>query len=113
MTSVAVLDLYLLSAADREEVQRGAKWLTTHPVLADTKFFYYSVYYSTQAATQVGGELQENTWKNTKKLLLAKQQEDGGFAQSPSGEEPGRVYATAMSAMTLAVPYQLLPIYQR
>jgi len=113
MTSVGVLDLHLLDAADRPEVARAAAWLATHPVQNDTRFFYYSLYYSTQAATQVGGDLQEQTWKNNKGLLLARQQDDGGFPQSTTAEEPGRVYATAMAALTLAVPYQMLPIYQR
>lgn len=113
MTSVAILDLHLLDAADRDEVKRAATWLGKQAINNETRFFYYSLYYSTQAATQVGGDLQEQIWKNNKKLLLAKQQDDGGFAQSPSGDEPGRVYATSMSVMTLAVPYETLPIYQK
>ncbi len=113
MTSVALLNLHLLDAADREEARRAASWLARQPINNDTRFLYYSLYYSTQAATQVGGELQDQVWKNNKKLLLDKQQEDGGFAQSPTAEEPGRVYATSMSVMTLAVPYETLPIYQK
>ena len=113
MTAVGVLDMHLLDAADRPEVLRAADWLATHPVRDDTRFFYYSLYYSTQAATQVGGALQEQTWKNNRTVLLARQQDDGGFPQSPTPEEPGRVYATSMASLTLAVPYQMLPIYQR
>lgn len=113
MTSVAILDLHLLDAGDRDEAKRGAKWLAQKPVTGSTPFFYYSNYYSTQAAAQVGGELYDQVWKNNRKLLLAKQQDDGGFAPSPSSEEPGRVYATSMAILTLSIPYETLPIYQR
>jgi hypothetical protein len=39
--------------------------------------------------------------------------DDGGWPQSRNGEEPGRNYATSMALLTLAVPQNLLPIYQR
>jgi hypothetical protein len=52
-------------------------------------------------------------WKTTQDQLLAVQMEDGGWPQSRQGEEPGRAYATSMAVLTLAVPYRLLPIYQR
>ena len=45
--------------------------------------------------------------------LLPIQNPDGGWPQSTSSEEPGRVYATSMSLLTLTVPYRILPIYQR
>ncbi len=114
MTSVAILNLCLLDAADRPEVKRVGKSLANNPVKLDTEFPHYAAYYSMQAATQIGGEVQEQVWKNNKALLLPRQSaEDGGFAPSPNGQEPGRVYSTAMSVLTLAIPYQLLPIYQR
>lgn len=114
MTSVAIVNLCLLDAADRPEVKKAGKWLASNPVKINTEFPHYAAYYSMQAATQIGGDLQEQVWKNNKALLLPRQStEDGGFAPSPNGQEPGRVYSTAMSVLTLAVPYQLLPIYQR
>jgi hypothetical protein len=40
------------------------------------------------------------------------QQPDGGWPPSASAaEEPGRTVATALSVLTLAVPYRLLPLY--
>lgn len=113
MTSVAVLNLYLLDAADRDEVKQAAGWLGKQTIVPDTKYLYYTLYYSTQAAAQVGGTLAEQYWNNNRKLLLSRQQEDGGFPQSPTAEEPGRCYATAMSVLTLAVPFETLPIYQK
>jgi hypothetical protein len=74
---------------------------------------YYSMYYSTQAAFQAGPPIWPVIWLVTQDRLLVTQMKDGGWPQSRSGEEPGRVYATAMSVLTLSVPYRLLPIYQR
>ena len=37
----------------------------------------------------------------------------GAWPQSASPEEPGEVYATAMAVLTLSVPNQVLPLYQK
>lgn len=113
MTSVAVLNLYLLDDADQQQVRKAIEGLLKKPIKTDERFFHYAIYYNTQASRQVGGVLAEQTWANNRKLLLDRQQPDGGFAPSPSGEEPGRCYATAMSVLTLTVPFELLPIYQK
>ncbi len=113
MTGVGVLNLYLLDAADRPEALAGAKTLSEKFVNEQTRFPYYTYYYTTQAAYQAGENIWPTVWKVNQDQLLDQQQPDGGWPQSRSGEEPGRVYATAMSVLTLTVPYRLLPIYQR
>jgi hypothetical protein len=113
MTSVAVLNLHMLDAADKQQVKRATEWLLKKPIKSDERFFHYAIYYSTQASRQVGGALGDQAWANNRKLLLERQQPDGGFAPSPTREEPGRAYATAMSVLTLAVPFEMLPIYQK
>jgi hypothetical protein len=113
MTGVGVLNLFLLDAADRPETAAGERWLLDHPMRDDTPMPYYSMYYSTQAAFQAGEPVWPVVWKVTEDRLLGTQMKDGGWPQSRNGEEPGRVYATAMAVLTLSVPYRLLPIYQR
>ena len=113
MTGVGVLNLYLLGGADRPETAIAAKYLGEKFVTPETRFPYYAYYYTTQAAYQVGDNVWPAVWKVTQDQLLDQQQPDGGWPQSRSGEEPGRVYATAMSVLSLTVPYRLLPIYQR
>jgi len=114
MTGVGVLNLYVLdAAADRLEIQPAAQFLVDHPVTADTKYFYYHLYYTTQAAYQLGASTWPAVWKVTQGHLLASQMQDGGWPQSKTDEEPGRLYATSISVLTLTVPYRLLPIYQR
>jgi hypothetical protein len=113
MTGVAALNLYLLDASDRPELKEAGEYLTKQPVTENTRFAYYSAYYATQAAFQAGGPTWRSIWTPTMDRLLALQMDDGGWPTSKTGEEPGRVYSTSMSVLTLTVPYRLLPIYQR
>lgn len=118
MTGVGVLSLQLLlpSAEDqpgRPKVQAAAATLAKTPVTDATRFSYYSHYYVTQAAFQIGGDVWKTVWSNTRAQLPRLQQPDGGWPASKTPEEPDRVYTTALSLLTLSVPYQLLPIYQR
>lgn len=113
MTGVAVLNLFLMDASERSEVKDGAQFLVDNAISDSTRFPYYSHYYSTQAAFQAGEAVWAEVWKSNRQRLLANQSEDGGWQQSPSGEEPGRAYATSMAVLTLSVPYRLLPTYQR
>ncbi len=111
--AVGMLSLYLLDAGERPELTEAAKYLTANLVADATRFPYYSLYYTTQAALQAG----DLAWEAVSKPALAKlfksQLPDGGWPANPSGEEPGRIYATSMATLTLSVPYRLLPIYQR
>jgi hypothetical protein len=113
VTGVAVLNLYLMDAADRAEAQRGAQFLLDNAVNENTRFGYYAFYYTTQAAFQVGRQVWSGVWKRNSERLLALQMDDGGWPQSSSSEEPGRTYATSMAVLALSVPMRLLPIYQR
>jgi hypothetical protein len=112
LTGVGVLNLCLLDAAERPEVEAGAKFLAANPVVEASQFRYYYLYYATQAAFQVGEPTWTTVWKNANELLLKTQMPDGGWPPAPP-HETGRVYASAMSILTLSVPYRLLPIYQR
>jgi hypothetical protein len=114
MTAIAVLDLMLLdSSAERPEVQQGIQFMVDHPITEATRFPYYTMYYTSQAAFQVGDPVWSAVWPAVRTRLLDQQQADGGWPQSSSGEEPGRIYATSMSVMTLTVARRLLPTYQR
>lgn len=113
MTGVGLLNMYLLASAERPELPIAGAYLTSHPINQDTPYPYYAAYYATQAAYQAGGVTWQSVWSAAHQHLSALQQKDGGWPQSKNGEEPGRIYATAMSLLTLSVPYRILPIYQR
>ena len=113
MTGVAVLNLFLLDASDRDEVVHGVQYILDHPVNNETRFPYYTMYYTTQSAFQAGEPAWPIVWNQNRQRLLKSQLPDGGWPQSASTEEPGRVYATSLAVLTLSVPYRLLPTYQR
>ena len=115
-TGVAVLCLYVLDASDRsaEQIDGGSKFLIEHPVDEQSPFPCYTAYYVIQAAFQRGGETWDKVSKPVLERLLKQQDaKDGGWPESREKQEPGRTYATAMALQTLAVPYRLLPVYQR
>ena len=69
---------------------------------------YYGLYYTAQGLFQLGGE----QWREFESWMYAtymkKQQPDGCW----NGEN-GPVYCTSMAVLAFAVPYRMLPIYQR
>lgn len=113
MTGVGILNLCLMDRAESPEVAAAASYLSTANLNEDTRFPYYSFYYCTHAAYQLGEPVWSRTWKVTSDNLVARQEADGGWPQSRSGEEPGRIYATSMALLTLAIPSGLMPVHQR
>lgn len=113
MTGVGVLNLCLMDRASAPEVAGASDYITKLTLNDDTRFSYYSFYYVTHAAYQLGDAVWGKTWKMSSDHLVSRQQEDGGWPQSRSGEEPGRIYATAMAVLTLSTPNALLPVNQR
>ena len=115
-TGIGMLCLYALEASERAEPQLAgaAGFLNDHPMDEKTPFFYYAGYYITQATFQRGGATWSKVGRATLERLIRLQDAgDGGWPQSSAAQEPGRVYATAMALQALAVPYRLLPVYQR
>lgn len=113
MTGAGVLSLCLLDAADQPQVAPAARFLAANPVTPQAEFSYDQMFYVTLAANQVGGATWPAVWKVAQQRLPALQQTDGGWPASATPEGAGRPYATSMAVLTLAVPYRLLPIYQR
>ena len=113
MTGVGVLNLCLMDRASAPEVAEAAAYLMSNGVTDDTRFAYYSSYYATHAAFQLGDPAWSKVWKANSEYMVARQQEDGGWPASRSGEEPGRIYATSMAVLTLSAPNRLLPVHQK
>jgi prenyltransferase beta subunit len=77
--------------------------------------FYYSTYYCSQAAAQLGGAYWQGIYSPLVETLLGAQKDDGSWPPEPQGivSSFGNVYTTAMAVLSLTPPYQLLPVYQR
>ena len=64
---------------------------------------------------QLGGNYWQRFFPPLLKALVANQHADGSW-DAESGDDDsmyGNVYTTSMAVLTLATPYQILPIYQR
>ena len=78
------------------------------------EFYFYSVYYASQAANQLGGKYWDGIYPKLRDTLLARQRPDGSWPPGPGGEQPaGPAYSTAMATLALCVPYHYLPLYQK
>ncbi|MCR9201905.1 MAG: squalene--hopene cyclase [Planctomycetaceae bacterium] len=87
----------------------GSSYLLTHLEQVHHSDPHYADYYMAQALFQSD----RNAWKKWNQMmmhrLLAKRNVNGSIGHSRYGDN----YATAMSLLTLAVNYRLLPIYER
>jgi hypothetical protein len=113
MTGVAVVALHVLDGRENAVLPDAYQFLARAGAQPPSRFQYYTTYQVVRAGLLAG----DPTWPAVSRpafdALLAAQAPDGGWPPSTSPEEPGRVYATAMAVMTLAVPNRLLPTYAR
>ncbi len=115
MTGTGLLALELCGAFASEEALRAGDWILKNPIAWKTPFFYYSMYYSTQAMYQLGGKHWEVFRPSTEGLLLEKQKPDGSWELPPNvhEQEAGYAYTTSLAVLALSVEFKCLPIYQR
>jgi hypothetical protein len=63
---------------------------------------------------QLGGDYWSRFFPKLLRVLADAQRPDGSWAlESADDSEYGNVYTTSLAVLTLATPYQMLPIYQR
>ena len=110
-TGIGVLLLQLLGKEDSNEVKEGADYLLKNPLISGETYFYYAVYYCSQAMYQKGGKYWEYWEKEMTDIILSRQNPDGSF--NTSGSSGGAYYAVAMAVLALEINWKYLPIYQR
>jgi len=116
-TGVGVLALELCGKEYHrsEEALRAGAYLLKTPLQPGGLYFFYGVYYTSQAMFQLG----DNYWKGYREklhgLLLraAGPQVDGSWGRGTADAAHGLAYCTAMAVLALTVEYRFLPIYQR
>ena len=72
---------------------------------------YYGLYYTSQGLFQIGGPVWRGFAKWMYDTYVPQQRADGSWGGV--GNNGSDVYATAMTVLSLTVPYRMLPIYQR
>ena len=112
LTGAAILCLELCGKHLDPASMKGAKYLEkTYGVLAGHGQRYYGLYYTAQGLFQIGGPVWRGfaTWMYD--TFVPQQRADGSWGGA--GNNGSDAYATAMTVLSLTVPYRMLPIYQR
>jgi hypothetical protein len=117
MTAEAVFTRILLGQKfTPQQEQAAGKYLLENPPGKGQKHYYYW-YYATLALSQMRGEAWEKWNAQIQEFLRRTQQrggeEDGSWdTNSKYGSRGGKVYTTAINALTLEVYYRYLPMYK-
>lgn len=100
-TAAGIFALRVAGQGDDPAVARAKRWLTEHPLRADSEFFYYAAYYCAEVG--VGFD---------PKLLFDRQNADGSWPANADREDEwrgGRLYTTAMAVLALTAKEHYLP----
>ncbi|MCH9653177.1 MAG: terpene cyclase/mutase family protein [Planctomycetes bacterium] len=113
-TGTGILALEICGKHHTRDALEAGDYLVQRPINPDEFYYFYGAYYCSIGMFQMGGEY----WKKTRAAiipqLLQMQKHDGSWlATKGSEKEAGKVYATSLAVLALAVEYQYLPIYQR
>jgi hypothetical protein len=113
-TAEGLLALQVCGQYEAVETLGAAEQLFVEGVRPDERWFYYATYYYAQGMYQRGGAYAEAARKKVEELLLPLQESTGCWEKGGGdGRESGKVYATSMAILSLAVKNHYLPIYQR
>jgi len=120
MCGAGMLTLSLAGRHGDPMAESAANWLERHPfgrygeIHQTHDRFHYAAYYCAQAMFQIGGKRWWAFYQDIAAKLLEGQRRDGRWP-SESGENApvASAYSTSIALMTLTIPYQLLPVYQR
>ena len=113
-TAEGLLALQVCGEYESEEVRSTSDRLLKSGLTENEKWLFYLTYYYAQGMYQRGGKHAEEGRKVVADVLLPMQSRDGSW-EGKGGEERGggKVYATTMAVLSLAVKNHYLPIYQR
>jgi squalene cyclase len=109
-TAAGLCILHLTGEYKAAEMPRAVQYLKDH--FNDRTHFWYGHYYASHAMHQVGGDEWKAWYARMLKEFLPMQKEDGSWG-AIDHHSPGPVYQTAIAVISLSVPMNYLPIYQR
>ncbi len=113
-TAEGLLALQVCGEYDAPETLGAAERLSKEKIRPEERWFYYTTYYYAQGMYQRGGKYAEDGRQAVADSLLPLQSREGSWEQGGGdGREAGKVYATSMAILSLAVKNHFLPIYQR
>jgi hypothetical protein len=120
-TGAGILSLSMAGQHNTPMALAAGDWLVAHPyesfgqLIGPWDQFFYSTYYCSQAAAQLGGHYWARIFPPIVDAYLKIQEPTGEFPPEVSQTDAsfGTAYTTAMAVLALTPAYQLLPVYQR
>ena len=113
-TAEGLLALQVCGEYEAEETLGASERLLRDGIRTDERWFFYTTYYYAQGMYQRGGKYAEAGKAKVAEVLLPLQSREGHWENGGGdGREAGKVYATSMAILSLAVKNHFLPIYQR
>ncbi|MHC4601195.1 MAG: prenyltransferase/squalene oxidase repeat-containing protein, partial [Planctomycetota bacterium] len=121
-TAAGTCILYYLGDYDAKEVKGGVTYILARKPGGTLPgrdrfyepFYYYGMYYATQAMYQAGGRAWEEWYPALRQDLLKRQNKSTGVWHHFRGHIRNcPQYSTAMALIALQIPYRYLPILQR
>jgi len=109
----------------RDKAQRSGDWILTRDFTkynADESIngwdwqpdrFHYGVFHCTQGMYQLGGKHWKEFFPPVVETLLDNQDDDGSWPPEKYDKMYGNCYSTSLCVLSLSVPKQKLPIFQR
>jgi hypothetical protein len=121
MVGAGIVSLSMAGQHNTPIALAAGDWLLTHPfgsfneAIGPWDRYFYSTYYCSQAAAQLGGHYWEKIFPPIVEVFLKIQTDNGAFPPEPQQKDAmfGSTYSTAMAVLALTPAYQLLPVYQR
>ncbi len=113
-TAEGLLALQVCGDYDSDEVKGASERLLQKGLSPGDKWFFYSAYYMAQGMYQRGEKFATDGRRAIMDAVIPLQRADGSW-EGEGGEERqgGKVYATSLAVLSLAVKNHFLPIYQR
>ena len=125
MAGAGILALAHAGKHDSEEARSSGDWLLEHNFEKynddDSVYglewceehYHYGTFLCTQAMFQLGGKYWKEFYPPLVNTLLANQKKSGVWPPEKAESRYGSCYSTALSVLSLSVPNQMLPIFQR
>jgi hypothetical protein len=108
LTGAGILCLELCGEHGNPRIQKAGSYLMgVYEKLPKESHAEYGLYYTSQGLFQLGGVRWERFSKWMYEYWIPRQKADGSFGDGD------QLYKTSMTVSAFAVPYRMLPIYQR
>jgi hypothetical protein len=121
MVGAGILSLSMAGQHRSVIAEAGGEWLLAHPFrqfgeqIGEFDRWYYSMFYCSQAAAQLGGRFWNGIYPNLVESILSHQSPNGSCPAEPNRGDAvfGQCYSTSLAVLALTPAYQLLPVYQK